>query len=189
MALSDVIKNAKLLQKPEKLKVVDLLKEQELIKAKYFIETEQGFIVEVSEGQDTPYLSEQICQHYDEVYKALKRYMEIEDMLNASYAKTYIEVLGYRFTVATGLNLLRDVEQVKRDPFSGKLAISTHPLGIFLSMCSVPCKFNYSFQPRTYVDPLGFKEDTIIEDVCYKIEEFLIQLKYAIEKSNNETEV
>ena len=189
MALSDVIKNAKLLQKPEKLKVVDLLKEQELIKAKYFIETEQGFIVEVSEGQDTPYLSEQICQHYDEVYKALKRYMEIEDMLNASYAKTYIEVLGYHFSVATGLKLLKDMERVEREPITGKYVVNTHPLGIFLSMCSVPCKFNYSFQPRTYVDPLGFKEDTIIEDVCYKIEEFLIQLKYAIEKSNNETEV
>lgn len=189
MALSDVIENEELLPKPEKSKVVDLLKEQELIKAKYFIETEQGFIVEVSEGQDTPYLSDQIYLRHKEMHEALERYIEIEDILNASYAKTYIEVLGYRFTVATGLNLLRDVEQVKRDPFSGKLVVSTHPLGIFLSMCSVPCKFNYSKQPRTYVDPLGFEDDTIIEDVCYKIEEFLIQLKYAIEKSNNETEI
>ena len=62
------------------MKVVDLLKEQELLKAKYFAETEQGFILEVEEGQDTEYLSEQIKKHYEEVSNALNRYMEIEDM-------------------------------------------------------------------------------------------------------------
>ena len=171
------------------MKVIDLLKEQELIIARYFTETEEGFIIEVSDGQDTQYLSNQICKRYREVSEALKRYMEIEDLLNTSYANTFIHVMGYHFSVATGLKLLKDMERVEREPITGKYVVNTHPLGIFLSMCSVPCKFNYSFQPRTYVDPLGFKEDTIIEDVCYKIEEFLIQLKYAIEKSNNETEV
>ena len=60
---------------------------------------------------------------------------------------------------------------------------------LFLSMCSVPCKFNYTCEPRKLVDPLGLNTETIIEDVNYKIEEFLIELKYAIEKSNRETDI
>jgi len=171
------------------LKVVDLFKEQELIKAKYFLETEQGFILEADESQDTSYLSDQIRRHYKEVSDALKRYMEIEDLLSISYAKTYITVMGYRFTVATGLKLLQDMEQAKREPVTGNYIVNTHPMGIFLSMCSVPCKFCYSCQPKKYLDPLELEGDTVIEDVSYKIEEFLIQLKYEIEKSNNETEV
>lgn len=171
------------------MKVVDLLKEQELIKAKYFTETEQGFILEVAEGQDTSYLSDQICKHYREVSDALKRYMEIEDLLSISYAKTYLNVMGYQFTVATGLKLIQDMEHVKREPITGKYIVNNHPMGLFLSMCSAPLKFNYCCEPRKYIDPLGLKEDTVVEDVLYKVEEFLIQLKYDIEKSNNETEI
>ena len=171
------------------MRVVDLLKEQELIKAKYFTETEQGFIIEVDEDEDTQYLSEQICKHYDEVSNALKRYLEIEDILNKTYANTVIHVMGYDFTVATGLKLLREMEQVERDPITGKIIIETHPLGVFLSLCSTPCKFTYSSKSRKYLDPLKLQENIIIEDVLYKVEEFLIELKYAIEKSNNEIEV
>lgn len=171
------------------MRVVDLLKEQELIKAKYFVETEQGFIIEVDEDEDTQYLSEQVCKHYEEVSNALRRYMEIEDLLNASYANTVIHVMGYHFTVATGLKLLREMEQVEREPITGKIIIETHPLGVFLSMCSTPCKFTYSSKPRKYLDPMNLQENIIIEDVLYKVEEFLIELKYAIEKSNNEIEV
>ena len=43
------------------MKIADLLKEQELIEAKYFAEVEEGFIIPVYEGEDTSYLSEQIC--------------------------------------------------------------------------------------------------------------------------------
>ena len=106
------------------MKVVDLYKEQELIKAKYFLETEQGFILEVDESQDTPYLSDQIRRHYREVSDALKRYMEIEDLLSISYANTYITVMGYRFTVATGLKLLQDMEQAKREPVTGNYIVN-----------------------------------------------------------------
>ena len=171
------------------MKVVDLLKEQELIKAKYFVETEEGFILKVDDEDDTELLSEQICKHYEEVSNALRRYMEIEDLLNVSYANTVIHVMGYDFTVATGLKLLRELKQVERDPITGKIIIETHPLGIFLSMCSTPCKFTYSSKSRKYLDPLKLQENIIIEDVLYKVEEFLIELKYAIEKSNNEIEV
>lgn len=177
------------LKQPQKRKVVDLLREQELLKAKYFRETEQPFILYVVEGQDTEYLNNQIVQHHKEVSEALERYMEIEDILNMSYASTFLEVLGYKFSVATGLKLLQDMEQVKREPITGKYIINTHPLGLFLSMCSVPCKFNYTCEPRKLVDPLGLNTETIIEDVNYKIEEFLIELKYAIEKSNRETDI
>lgn len=170
------------------MKVADLLKEQELLKAKYFTETEQPFIIEVTE-EDTSYLSSQICEHYREVSKALKRYMEIEDLLCTSYASTFISVLGYSFTVATGLKLLQEMEQIKREPYTNKYILNTHPFGVFLSMCSVPCKFNYSYEPRKYVDLLGLEDNTVIEDVNYKIEEFLIHLRYAIEKSNNETDI
>ena len=171
------------------MRVVDLLKEQELIKAKYFVETEEGFILKVDDEDDTELLSEQICKHYEEVSNALRRYMEIEDLLNVSYANTVIHVMGYDFTVATGLKLLREMEQVERDPITGKIIIETHPLGVFLSLCSTPCKFTYSSKSRKYLDPLNLQEDTVIEDVLYKVEEFLIELKYAIEKSNNEIEV
>ena len=171
------------------MRVVDLLKEQEHIKAKYFTETEQGFILKVDDEDDTSYLNEQICRRYEEVSNALRRYMEIEDLLNVSYANTVIHVMGYDFTVATGLKLLREMEQVERDPITGKIIIETHPLGVFLSLCSTPCKFTYSSKSRKYLDPLNLQEDTVIEDVLYKVEEFLIDLKYAIEKSNNEIEV
>ncbi len=171
------------------MKVIDLLKEQELIKAKYFTETEQPFILKATDGQDISYLSKQICRHYKELSEQLKRYMEIEDLLRNSDAKTFIKVLGYQFTVATGLKLLREMEQVKRDPITGRIVIDTHPMGVFLSMCSAPCKFIYSSEPINYVDPLGFAGDTVIEDVLFKEEEFLIQLRYAIKKSNNETEI
>lgn len=173
----------------EKVKVADLLKEQELIKAKYFTETEHPFILAAVEGQDRAYVSDQICRHYEEVSEALRRYMEIEDLLNVSYANTFIDVLGYRFTVATGLKLLRDMEQVEREPFTGKFVINNHPMGIFLSMCSPSCKYTYADEPREYLDPLGLEGDTVIEDVCCKTEEFLIELKYAIEKSNHEAEI
>ena len=43
-------KNKKSLQETKNRKVIDLLREQDLIKAKYFIETEQPFIVQVTEG-------------------------------------------------------------------------------------------------------------------------------------------
>lgn len=171
------------------MRVIDLLMEQELIKAKYFTETEQGFIIEVDDEDDTELLSEQICKHYDEVSNALKRYLEIEDILNASYANTVIHVMGYHFSVATGIKLLRELKQVERDPITGKIIIETHPLGVFLSLCSTPCKFTYSSKSRKYLDPLKLQENIIIEDVCFKEDEFLIQLKYAIEKSNNEIEV
>ena len=171
------------------MKVVDLLKEQELIKAKYFVETEEGFILKVDEEDDTELLSEQICKHYEEVSNALRRYMEIEDLLSVSNANTVIHVMGYHFSVATGIKLLRELKQVERDPITGKIIIETHPLGVFLSLCSTPCKFTYSNKSRKYLDPLNLQEDTVIEDVLYKVEEFLIELKYAIEKSNNEIEV
>ena len=171
------------------MKVVDLLKEQELIKAKYFTETEEGFILKVDDEDDSELLSDQICRHYDEVSDALKRYMEIEDLLNVSYANTVIRVMEASFSVATGLKLLREMEQVEREPITGKYIINAHPMGVFLSMCSTTCKFTYSNKPRKYLDPLNLQDDTVIEDVLYKVEEFLIELKYAIEKSNNETEV
>lgn len=171
------------------MKVVDLLKEQELLKAKYFAETEQGFILEVEEGQDTEYLSEQIKKHYEEVSNALNRYMEIEDILSKVYASTYIQVLGHQFTVATGIKLLHEMTQVVKEPVTRHIVTNYHPMSIFLSMCSAPSNFYYSSRKRGYLDPLGLKEDLIIEDVLYKVEEFLTHLRYAIEKSIQETEV
>lgn len=182
-------KNKKSLQETKNRKVIDLLREQDLIKAKYFIETEQPFIVQVTEGQDEAYLKEQVQMHYEEVSQALERYMEIEDLLSVSYANTFVEVMGYRFTVATGVKLLQEIEHVKRNPFNGNYMIDNHPMGIFLSMCSVSFKVDYAYEPRRFVDPVGLVGDTVIEDMSYKVEEFLIQLKYAIQKSNYETEV
>ena len=87
------------------MKVVDLIKEQKLILAKYFTEVEEGFIIEVNENDNTSYLSEQICMRYKEVSDALKRYMEIDDKLNKVYSNTYIQVLDYKLSLLTGVKL------------------------------------------------------------------------------------
>ena len=173
------------------MKIADLLKEQELIEAKYFAEVEEGFIIPVYEGEDTSYLSEQICKRYTEMSNALKRYLQIDDILNEVYAKTFIQVLEYKISMTTGLRLLKDLgsENVERDPATGKLFVKTHPLGIFLNMCSVPFKYVYSAQPIEYLDPLRLSDSIVIEDVLYKLEEFLIQLKHAVDKAIYETEV
>lgn len=183
--MKDVKENEKD-ERQQNMTIADLIKEQELLRAQYFSD-DQPFILEVNDPQSKQYLSEQICQHYEEVSKALNRYMEIEDLLSHAYAKTVITVMGYPFTMATGLRILQDIEQVKRDPVTGDLRITTHPIGIFLSMCSVPDKYVYTNEPKDYVDPLSLLENTVLEDVCYKIDKFLIELKYAIENANYHT--
>lgn len=45
---------------------------------------------------------------------------------------------------------------------------------VFLFMCSVLCKFKYSSKSRKYFDTLDLEEGTTIEEVCYKLDEFLI---------------
>lgn len=175
------------------MKVVDLIKEQKLILAKYFTEVEEGFIIEVNENDNTSYLSEQICMRYKEVSDALKRYMEIDDKLNKVYSNTYIQVLDYKLSLLTGVKLLEKLGQgdneVLRDPATGKLIEKVHPMGVFLNMCSIPCKYTYSNKPREYLDPLGLADSIVIEDVLYKLEEFLIQLDCVIDKAINEIEV
>ncbi|MGN0483129.1 MAG: hypothetical protein ACI4HI_06235 [Lachnospiraceae bacterium] len=160
-------------------KVIDLLEEQELLKARFFAETERKFVFEETEEMDLELLDSEVCKNYHEMENALKRYLEIEDRLNRSYAKCYIRVFGYRFSVATGLEILHDLLGTP---------LRTHPIGVFLSMCSVSDKTAYAKQPRFFVDPMELEDDTVIEAVDSKVERFLIKLKYQIQKSNYENE-
>lgn len=134
------------------MKVCRLLDEQKYLEQKYFSE-------DISFGDEQ-------STRYKEVSKALLYYLQIEDKLNNMYANSFITVSGYCFTVATGLNILRRIEGVCHDPVTGELEISTHPIGIFLSMCS----------SRT-------------QDIDLKLEQFLDELRGEIERFNIETEI
>ena len=185
MALSDIVKGY---QKQEKVKVIDLLKEQELLKAKYFASEDVPFIVRSSE--ENKYLESQMIRHYNEVSDALQRYLEIEDMLSAVYAEYTIQVLEYpRFTVATGIKILKEMEFIDKDKLSGHLIISQHPMAVFLNKCYAN-QINYLPEEVKVLDPNELlDDDTCIEDISYKVEQFKIELGYALEKFYNETEV
>ena len=180
IALSDVYKR-------QKVKVVDLLKEQELLKAEFFASDDVPFIVRSTEK--SKYLENQIVSHYNEVSEALRRYLEIEDILSGIYAEYTIQVLGYpRFTVATGLKILREMEHIDRDKLTGRLIISDHPMSVFLNKCYAG-QMNYLPEETVVLDPNELLGDSTIEDVSYKVEQFKTELGYAIQKFNNETEV
>ena len=136
------------------MKVCHLLDEQKYLEKKYF-----------SDDYDF-YDDDDQSEKYEEVFSALQRYMQIEDRLNNMYANSFITVLGYCFTVATGLNIIQRIEGVCHDPVTGELEISTHPVGIFLSMCS----------SRT-------------QDIDSKLKKFLDELKSEIRRFNTETEI
>lgn len=181
MALSDVYKR-------KKVKVVDLLKEQELLKAKYFASDDVPFIIRSSEEND--YLEKQMVKHYDEVSDALLRYLEIEDILSVVYAEYTIQVLGYpRITVATAIKILKEMEFIDKDKLSGHLIVSQHPMAVFLNKCYAG-QMNYLPEEVKVLDPNDLlDDDTCIEDVSYKVEQFKVELGYALEKFYNETEV
>ena len=134
------------------MKVCRLLDKKKYLENKYF-------------SDDISFDDEQ-SPRYKEVSKALQYYLQIEDKLNNMYANSFITVSGYCFTVATGLNILQRIEGVYHDPVTGELEISTHPIGIFLSMCS----------SRT-------------QDIDSKLEQFLDELRNEIERFNIETEI
>lgn len=184
MALSDIVKGC---QREEKIRVVDLLKEQEMLKAKYFASDDVPFIIRSSE--ENKYLESQMVRHYNEVSDALQRYLEIEDILNAVYAEYTIQVLRYpRFTVATGIKIQKEMEFIDKDKLSGHLIVSQHPMAVFLNKCYAG-QMNYLPEDSQVLDPNGLLGDRTIEDVSYRVEEFRVELKYAIEKFNNETVV
>lgn len=183
MALSDIVKGY---QKQEKVKVIDLLKEQELLKAKYFDSDDIPFIVRHTEKNE--FIEKQMVSHYKEVSNALKRYLQIEDILNGVYAEYTIVIQGFRFTVATGLRLLKEMEMVDHDKITGHLIISSHPMAVFLNKC-YGGQMNYLPENTYVLDPNDLLGDMTIEDVSYRVEEFRVELKYAIEKFNNETVV
>lgn len=183
MALSDVMRGS---QKEQSIKVVDLLKEQELLQAKYFASDDVPFIVRHTEKNE--FMENQIVSHYQEVSNALKRYLEIEDTLSAVYAEYTIPIQGFRFTVATGIKLLSEMERVDHDKITGYLIISRHPMAVFLNKCYAG-QMNYLSEDTHILDPNGLLGNMTIEDISYRVEKFKIELKYAIEKFNLETEV
>lgn len=183
MALSDTIKRFEMKQK---LKVVDLLQEMELLKAQFFADDDVPFIVRGK--AENKYLESQMVAHYNEVSKALKRYLMIEDILSGIYAEYTIEVQGYRFSVATGIKLMKEMQVIDHDRVTGHLILSQHPMAIFLNKCYAG-SMNYLSEETKILDPNGLLGDTAIEDIIYRVDAFLIELKYAIEKFNLETEV
>ena len=181
MALSDIMKD---LPKEEKLKVVDLLKEQELLQAKFFASDDVPFIVRYTEKNE--FMEEQMAAHYQEVSNALKMYLATEDILSAVYAEYTIKVQGFRFTVATGIKLLKEMEVIDYDRLTGHLLLSQHPMAVFLNKC-YGGQMNYLPEETKVLDPNGLLGNIIIEDVACRVKEFKTELKYAIEKFNNKT--
>ena len=173
-------------EKKENLKVVDLLKEQELLKAKYFASDDVPFIVKYAE--ENKYLESQMVAHYQECKKALEKYLKIEDILSGIYAEYTIEVMGFRFTVSTGVQLLRELQSVDHDKLTGHLIVSTHPMCIFLNKC-YGGNMNYLPSENVILDPNHLLGDTIIEDVMWKADEFLIELGNAIQRFIHTTSV
>lgn len=104
------------------------------------------------------------------------------------YAEYTIVIQRFRFTVATGLRLLKEMEVVDHDKITGHLIISSHPMAVFLNKC-YGGQMNYLSEDTYVLDPNGLIGNMSIEDVSYRVEEFKIELKYAIEKFNLETEV
>lgn len=173
--------------KRNNVKVVDLLKDQELLKAKYFASDDVPFIIRST--KENKYLESQMIQHFDEVSDALERYLEIEDILNSLYAEYTVSVLGFpSITVATGIKILKEMEHIDKDKLTGHLIISDHPMSVFLNKC-YGGQLNYLPDETVVIDPNNLLGDSTIEDVSYKVEQFKIELGYAIEKFKNETEL
>ena len=99
-----------------------------------------------------------------------------------------VKVRGYRFSVATGLKILKELEEVKIDPTTGHICIVSHPLAVFLSKC---CASTYGFgmEDSSFIDPMHLMSNEAVEDVCWRVSQFKTELKYALERFSYETTV
>lgn len=172
------------------MKVVDLLKEQNVLKLKYFnncaclVEPVDEFESAVEKSQ----ASERIIKRHAETEKALKRYNELSDRLNVSNANTYIEVMGYRLSVASALDCLRSIETNPMTLAFGSLpspmTVIQHSITTYLDMTNVS---QDNFDIERWLDPLHVvKCDGELKSV---IGEFQLELRCAITKSDCVTEV
>lgn len=172
------------------MKVVDLLKELKVIKLKYFNNT--ACLIEPADDyysiQEKNEASERIIKRHAEMEKALERYNQLVDKLNISNANTYIEVMGYRFSIASALDCLRSIKTNPMTLAFGSLpppnAIIQHPISTYLEMMNLGAD---KFDPDMWIDPLHLiRKDKQFNVV---IGEFELELECAIKKSDCETEV
>ena len=171
------------------MKVVDLLKEQKLLKRKYFnncaclIEP----VYEYASEQEKSQARERIVKCHSETKKALERYNELADRLHISNANTYVEVMGYRLSVASALECLRSIKTNPLTLAFGSMpppsTVVQHPITTYIDMMNVSGEH---FDSENWIDPLHvIKSDQRPNTV---IGEFELELECAITKSNCETE-
>lgn len=171
------------------MKVVDLLKERKLLKRRYF--NNCASLIEPDDyasAVERNQAKEDIIKRHAEIQKALDKYNELSEMLHISNANTYIEVMGYRLSVASALECLRSI---KPDSLTYAFAtfpppdtILQHPISTYLDMTNVSRE---GFDSENWLDPVHVIKD----DVCLTniIGIFAIELEYAIMKSNCATEI
>lgn len=170
------------------VKVIDLLRERELIELKYFTGIHNPCVEDVDKEMSPTEKSQiinNLVMKYHMAEEQLKKYLELSDKLHESNARTYIEILGYPMTVQTALEVLARSGITANPLMYLPSAEKCHPLTWFREIGTFPDIVVDEHLER--LDPMHLCEDVL--NKANPLEELKMELSYAIKISNCITDV